>query len=71
MVMVNEPIFQISRLVSVMPKEMEVETITYSRKTETAKNKIMATNPVVPLHLKKYRRHPVVCSAVKAGSHHD
>jgi hypothetical protein len=62
--------FQMIRLVSVTPKDIEVETMTYSKKTETAKNTIIAESPVVPLHL-KYCRHPVVCLVVKACSHHD
>jgi hypothetical protein len=70
-VMANEPMFQIIRLVSVTPREVEVETITYSRKTETAKNAIIAASPVVPVHLKKYCRNPVVCLVVNASSHHD
>lgn len=71
MLMVKEPMFQTIRLVSVTPSDMEVETMTYSRKIETAKNTIIAARPVVPVHLKKYFCHPVVCLVVKAGSHHD
>jgi hypothetical protein len=71
MLIVNEPMFHEIRLVSVTPRDMEVETIMYSRKTETTKNTIIAASPVVPVHLKKYCFHPAVCFVVKAVSHHD
>jgi hypothetical protein len=67
--MVKEPILHEIRLASVTPNDIEVKTMTYSKKTETARNTIIAATPVVPVHLKKYLRHPVVCVAVKAVSH--
>jgi len=70
MLRVNEPMFHEIRLVSVTPRDMEVETMMYSRKTETTKNTITEASPAVPLHL-KYCRHPVGCFLVKAVSHHD
>jgi hypothetical protein len=53
------------------PKEIEVETMMYSRTIETAKNAIKAASPVGLVHLKKYCRNPVVCLVVKSCSHHD
>jgi hypothetical protein len=64
--MVKEPMLHEMRFVSVKPNDIEVKTITNSKKIETARNTIIAASPVVPVHLKKDLRSPVVCLAVKA-----
>lgn len=69
--MTNAPRFHTIRFVSTTPRAMDVETMINSKKTETTKKAIIATNPVVPVHLKKYCLHPVVvCLGVVKGFSH-